>query len=294
MHQSQPSASQGMLDWQDLHHLVVLGRRGTIAAAARDLRVDHATVSRRVASLEKSIGLKLVVRSAKSCRLTQEGEELVAMASQMDAAATGIQLYVRGAVAPLSGTVAISALPIVASMIVAPSLPALLARYRQLRVVLNATSRVASLPKGEADIAIGFVRPEASTSIVRRLGALKLGLYANEAMLRRPQNEWAFIGFENTLEHIPQHAWLARFAGQRLFALRCNDVASQHAAARSGVGLAVLPTLIADRDSMLVQVNAVDGPSARDLWLSVHADLRRSPAVRATMDHLIDVFQGLG
>ena len=48
-----------MLDWENLRHFLAVGRAGTLSGAARALKVDHATVSRRLAALEAE--LKVVV-----------------------------------------------------------------------------------------------------------------------------------------------------------------------------------------------------------------------------------------
>ncbi len=53
--------------------------------------------------------------------------------------------------------------------------------------------------------------------------------------------------------------------------------------------MAILPCFLADRDKALARIELDDEPKARDVWMSVHADVRRSPAVRATMDHLINL-----
>ena len=76
-----------MLDWNDLHHFVVLAREGTLSAAARALGVDHVTVARRVAALEAATALKLVDRRARSYALTEDGRRIAAAASTMEEAA---------------------------------------------------------------------------------------------------------------------------------------------------------------------------------------------------------------
>ena len=59
-----------MSDWENLRHFAMLGREGTLSAAARALGVDHVTVARRVAALEAETGLKLVDRRARIYELT--------------------------------------------------------------------------------------------------------------------------------------------------------------------------------------------------------------------------------
>ena len=48
----------GVVDWNDLKYLHALKRAGTLAGAARELGVDHSTVSRRLSALEEGIGIE--------------------------------------------------------------------------------------------------------------------------------------------------------------------------------------------------------------------------------------------
>jgi len=79
-----------MIDWNDLHHFVVLAREGTLSAAARALHVDHVTVARRVAALEAATALKLVDRRARSYALTDDGRRIATAASTMVEAAFAV------------------------------------------------------------------------------------------------------------------------------------------------------------------------------------------------------------
>jgi DNA-binding transcriptional LysR family regulator len=111
-----------MLDWNDLHHFVVLAREGTLSAAARALGVDHVTVARRVAALEISTALKLVDRRARSYTLTDDGRRIAAAASAMEEAAFGVERAMQAAKPGISGEVSISAPPSLANALVAPKL----------------------------------------------------------------------------------------------------------------------------------------------------------------------------
>ncbi|MCX7078143.1 MAG: LysR family transcriptional regulator [Pseudomonas sp.] len=277
-----------MTDWQDIHHFIVVARLGSLTAAAKALRVDHATVGRRVSSLEASLGLKLLERLPRSSRLTEAGVELAAIAQPMERIVEEVDRYGRGAIG-MSGTVSISTLAALASALIVPTLPTLRSEHPDLKIVLNATSSVVSLERGDADIAIGFVRPDEAGRIVRKVGLVHLGFYASPSYVAIASTDWAFIGFEQTLEHIPQHRWLLEFADQRPVVMRSNDVNTQQAAARAGVGVALLPCFVANKDPGLVRVDSLRMPYTRELWLSVHADVRRSAAVRRVMDHLIAV-----
>lgn len=51
-----------MMDWENLRHFVALGQAGSLSAAARLLKVDHATVSRRLQALKGELKTRLVER----------------------------------------------------------------------------------------------------------------------------------------------------------------------------------------------------------------------------------------
>lgn len=281
-----------MFDWQDLRYFLTAARLGSLTAAAKRLGVDHATVGRRVARLETAIGAKLLTRLPRSTRLTEQGVALMEAAAAMEEDAQAIVRHLRGQVAGLSGTVTVSALPALAAFVIAPSLSRLADRHPGIRVVLSATSAIASLERGEADIAIGFVRPNLPGRVVRRVGTMPFAVYGTPALAACPPERWTFIGFEGALAGIPQQKWLNDFAGARSFTLRSNDVVTQAQAARAGIGAALLPCFLGDGDPGLARLE-VDPPPSRPLWMSVHADVRRSLTVRAVMDHLVHLFAGI-
>ncbi|WP_342651192.1 LysR family transcriptional regulator [Pseudomonas sp. REB1044] len=282
-----------MFDWQDLHFFLAAARLGSFTAAAAELGVDHATVGRRVARLEASTERKLVIRLPRSTRLTKDGQALVAVAQAMEAQTSAIVRHLRGSNDPLQATVVVSALPVLAAFLIAPSLPVFAQAHPEIQIVLSATSTVASLERAEADIAIGFVRPQLPGRVVRQVGDLSLALYTSHDYILQPVEHWRLIGFEPSLAHIPQQRWLDEFAAGRPFALRSNDVVTQAQGARAGLGVALLPRLLGDSDPGLVHVKTHPTPLSRKLWMSVHGDLRQSPAVRAVMDHLIEVCAAL-
>lgn len=168
-------------------------------------------------------------------------------------------------------------------------LPTFTERHPLIRLVLSATSDVASLERGEADISLGFVRPDLPGRIVRQVGNVDFALYSSLAISAASPETWRFIGFEGSLEDIPQQRWLTQFAAGRPFVLCSNDVATQMQAAKSGLGVALLPDFLKAEETGMVRLDGDAQPLKRPLWMSVHADIRRSPAVREVMECLGDI-----
>jgi len=280
-----------MLDWQDLRFFVHLARHGSLAATARQLGVDHATVGRRVASLEAALGLRLIDRLPRSCPLTKDGIAIAALADQMEIAAHAVQRRARGATSPLSAVIRVSAPPALAALCIAPNVAELRRVHPGLKIVLQASSALAALDRGEADIAVRLSRPKEKGAVARRIGVMRFGIYATADYAARPPHEWEFVAYDGALDHVPQQAWLRRILSGRSIAFEASDLFGQLAAVTSGVGVAVLPTIMGDRESALVRLDVSSEPPKRDLWLITYPDLRRSPAGRAVMSFLSDCIE---
>jgi DNA-binding transcriptional LysR family regulator len=90
------------------------------------------------------------------------------------------------------------------------------------------------------------------------------------------------------MDDAPQQKWLKAIAAGNEIVLRTSDLENQAAAARTGVGLAVLPHFLGDPDPRLTRFETTPTPPSREVWLVVHRDLRQAPLVRAVMEFLTD------
>jgi DNA-binding transcriptional LysR family regulator len=278
-----------VLDWPDLQVLHAIAAAGSLAGAGRILGVRHTTVGRRLDELERLAGAKLVDRLPGGALLTPLGDELAAVAADVETLMASAGRKLRGDPGEITGTVSVTAPPLLATDVIAPGLAPLLARHPTLVVDLEASASVASLIRNEADIALRLGDPSEPSLLSQRIATVRLALYATPDIARQPPTEWRFIGYGPSLAHLPHQRWLEEQVGTRAVALRTNDVHAQLAAVASGLGVAMLPCALADRDPRLVRI-AGDGPPARPLWLLVHPDIRRSAAVTVVIDHLVALF----
>jgi DNA-binding transcriptional LysR family regulator len=274
-----------MADWEDIRHFLAVAQTGTLSGAARNLKVDHATVSRRLAALEAALDVRLVDRLPRSCRLTTVGRQVLERAKEMEAAAHGIARLAQAAHAPLVGRVTLSAPPVLVTHLLVEHLARFRAEYPDIQLSLSAQGQQISLSRREADVAVRLVRPDEAGSVARKVGTMAFGLYAHRsyAHLAAPER-WQFIAFDEKFAEMPQQRWLLGIAGGRPVACELNHISEHLIAVRAGVGVAGLPCFIGDRDHDLVRIGENLPPFARDIWLLVHRDLRRTPAVRAVLD----------
>lgn len=284
-----PAHERAGLDWGHLRFFLALARTGSLSRAARTLGVDRNTVARRVAALEEELGLPLYERGPQGWIRTAAGEELAALASRVEEDVLTLARHADARDTAVAGTVRLTTTSHVAATLLAPALPSLRERHPGLVLELAVNQRPFDLTRREADLAVRMGRPRESGLVTRKLSDVAFRLYASPAYVgRRRAVDLAadgFVGFDESLASAPQERWLARVAPDRRVVFRCNSTAALQAAAGAGVGVAVLPCFIADRDPRLVRLEGPE-PVPHELWLLVHGDLRRTPRVRAVIEWL--------
>lgn len=275
------------MDWTDLQHFLALAREGTLSAAARSLNVDHVTVARRVAALEAAMSLKLVDRRPRSYELTEDGRRIAKIGAPMAETAFAVERAAQASKLEVSGEITISAPPSLANLLIAPKLVLLRQRHPGITIKLIGEKRTASLNRREADLALRLSRPIEPGLIARRIGYFEFALYGSPDYLKATApHAFAFVAYDASMDETPQQRWLTRLAGTRDIVLRTNDLENQAAAARTGVGLAVLPKFLGEADPRLQRHDVGGRPVGREVWLVLHRDLRRAPAVRAVTSFL--------
>lgn len=273
-----------MTDWEDLRHLAALADAGTLAGAARLLRVEHATVARRIAALEIALDAKLVDRRGRKIELTAVGSEVASKAIAMKGVVLGIERVAAGSREELRGTVTVSAPPALSAALLGPAFADLRRAHPGIVLHIIGENRKASLDRREADLALRLGRPSEGELLIRKVGQVVFRPYAHPAYLdRTPEQDRGFIGFDAPMDSAPQQLALKRIAGPRPIVARASTLEVQAALAEAKVGIAMLPEILT-RGRPLVAT--ADEGLAREVWLVVHSDLSDSAPVRAVSDSL--------
>lgn len=280
-----------MFDWDDLRHFVALADTGSLSAAARRLRVEHATVARRIAALEAAAGVKLVDRRSGRYVLTADGQRVADHARRIENEALALERALLSRQSDFATEVSISAPPQIAVSLIAPRLPELRQAHPQLRLRLLGESRMVSLPRREADIAVRLTRPGDATLVARKIGIMAYSLFASkEYIASRSEKDFEFVAFDESLDESPHQLWMKRHAGERPIVFRSNELAILIAAAQAHMGVAVLPAF-AGEAANLQRVETEDGSLKRDVWITYHQDMRDNPAIVATAGFLARCFR---
>jgi molybdate transport repressor ModE-like protein len=278
------------IDWQDLRIFLALGRHGSLSAAARALGVNHATIARRIQSLEASLGEKLVERRPDGYVLTPAGTHALAAASDMEAAAQTVGRS--GSDGAPKGLVRVNASPALGHGFLIERLAVLTVRHPGLDIDLATDMRSVSLERHETDIAIRLSRPEDGDVIAKPLTSIGYGFYGTPAACDRVEHggDPVFIGFDEADAFVPEAVWLGRQFPRSRLAFRASNQFGQALAARSGVGLALLPHYIGRTQPALRQCRIEPLPPPRDVWILTRRRDRKDLPVGIVAAHIIDLF----
>lgn len=272
------------MDWNDLRYVLTLSRAGTLAAAARRLNVNQTTVARRLDSVQRALGARLFERVDGSFHPTKAGEAAIAHAARVEQDVANLERGIRNVDHEVSGSVRLTAVPVLINRLVVPSLPELQARHPGLRLDLIADARNASLTRREADVALRLARPETGRSVLaRRLGQLDYAVYGASARL-------PWITYEEGLAHLPPARWIEMASrGEAMALLTVNDAETLFHAISAGIGKSLLPCFVGDGATGLRRLSGAKPVLSRELWLLTHAELRRQARMTAVVDWLSDL-----
>jgi DNA-binding transcriptional LysR family regulator len=286
------------MNWDDLRYVLALAQAGSLARAARQLRVDNTTVGRRIEALEEELGLKLFTRTAAGYTLMSEAAGLVSEIRQVEASVLAIERAAQARDVSARSTVRVTAGEVFGSRYVAPRLSGFTRRHPHISVDFKTAAHALDLARREADVAIRFFRSRHAYLVVKRVGDLGYALYASKEYLgRRPLPSTVeelmrheFITFDLPFTEPHEGTWLDQIARGGRIAVTTNSTATALGAAVGGVGIALLPRFLGDDEPALRRIPMPDEP-ALPIWLTVHKDLQHAPAVRSVLDFLSELFR---
>jgi DNA-binding transcriptional LysR family regulator len=274
---------------------------GTLSAAARERNVPVSQVTRALARLEATCGVRLLNRSTHGLSLTDEGDTFVAHSRTLLDTTAALHAELTGKLGSPSGWVRVSTSPLLAQMIVVPSLPTLYENNPQLHIDLNADDRMTDMAREGIDIAIRTGTTHSDTVVARQIGDYTRRLYAAPAYLAR-------FGTPQHPDDLSQHRLLANSVNPVLNRwtfhsaadgkptelqvsghTRTDNSAILMSLVQQGVGVARLMDLLAEplvRRGELVPLLRADLGSPRvPIYAVMPRQRQRLPKIRACIDH---------
>lgn len=278
--------------WDDLELFLALARGRSLSSAGARLGVDPSTVSRRLAALERALGLRLFDRTPEGLAPTAYAERLFPEAEAMEASAARFVAGAEGFERTVEGRVRLSAPPGLVDAFVVPALEPIVRAHPALVVELDARNAVVDLTRREADLALRTVRPVGAELVQRRIFVTRSVLAGSPAYVRalgrlESFREVRFVGWSEELAHLPQARWLRTHAAAGRLALVTSSMTAQLAALKLGLGVTLVPRPylashgLAEVSMKRALASSIAALPEDELWLVTHRALRSVPRVDA-------------
>jgi DNA-binding transcriptional LysR family regulator len=291
-----PSLSQ--LSWDDLRFFLICAESGSFRKAGKLLKVDSATIVRKMTRLEAAIGLRLFNRLTDGVTLTDEGCSVVDHARAMERAAMSIERQSKISSAGVRGHVRVAITEGLGTYWVLPRLLDFQKANRRLTFELQATMEHTDIGRLEADMSVQFLRPERPDLISVRLGHLHAYPFASHGYRE-------LYGLPASLKEASRHRFIQQISPllapgvyervlgveslEGIVGVATNSSSAVLYAVEKDAGIGFLPTYALSLGAKLIPVDI--GTSNRlEIWLTYHPDLRNSSRHMVVVDWLRRIF----
>nr|WP_321509298.1 LysR family transcriptional regulator [uncultured Celeribacter sp.] len=262
----------------DYRLFLAVADAGGLSGAEKATGTSLPTLSRRMATLERSLGKHLFERGARGYTLTADGRALLQLAAPLREAISRLNRFQLDTSQP---EVRITA-GRWTSRYIARHLPQIWTPECLWRPSLLASNADIDIARREADIGIRNRRPDQSWLAGRKLGTLHYAAFAKTPDIR------GYVTLQEGLATTPSERWLRAHHPGEIIA-SASDARAVCDMAEAGIGRVLLP-IFAGRDmSGLIQVTPPIAALTHDEWLVCHHDARHDPPVRAALDGLAQI-----
>ena len=273
-----------MIDWDDIRYLLAGARDGSVRAASERLGVNHSTVLRRIAQLEKRLGARIFEKLPSGYRLTGAGQDVLALAEQMEVSANQLEARVFGRDENVRGLLRVTMAPMLASHLLMPDFAEFARLHPEIEVDIHSSDDLVNLTNRQADVALRVISDRSSLPL--NLHGLKgpelfSGVYVSRALLAawRGGNSQPIRWVVKEFDGMPDRGQEGDIPVAE-FPFRTTDAGAHIVAVREGIGMTALPCFVGDADPLLVRVPGSRLHLHGRLWLLTQGETSKTKRVR--------------
>jgi len=281
-----------MKQWDDLRLFLAVAKSGTLTAAADELNLNVATLHRRLKSFEGGFELSLFEKGPRGYRLTSAGEQLLSHAEEVEESIFAAFRAVVGHDQHPTGEVRIT-LPQAMVSLMTPHLVAFSEEFENIRVILLPDDGLLDLERS-TDVAFRFTSQPLETAVGRNLADIAWCRYASKNTKGTDLPWLHHIGLERNHVILKQQKAISEKE-----IMQVQGVAGMLTALKNSTAQGLLPCFVGDLDPELRRAGE-PFDAKHQLWLLIHADLKRSARVRALLDFVVprllaqkNIFEGI-
>ena len=280
-----------MMDWDDIQVFLAIAREGSVTAAAKLLRVNHSTVSRRISGFEDKLGVRLFERLSTGYMPTQAGEDILGAAERMEEEATSLHRRVFGQDGRLNGQLRITATDVVTNTLLLPALTAFRKLHPEIKIHLMVSNDLVNLNQHKADIAFRITNDPPENLIGRKLTKVATAIYGSVNYLSSQKDDTSKNHLVVFSFGCSDPEWVAKHLPKAEVHYQVDSVMTMLEAAKQGMGIVRLPCVMGDVEPTLCRIPGSPVESGWDLWVLTHSDLQKTARVRAFRDFIVDAIK---
>lgn len=282
--------------WDDLQIVLAVAETGSLSGAGRRLKTSHATIFRRLADMERRLGVSLFNRTRSGYTQTAAGEDLATSAARIQAEILGAERRIAGQDLQLTGTIRVTTTDTLFSGLLAKLFAEFRQKYPEIELEVVISNQLHSLSRREADIAIRPTQNPTETLVGRRVHDIAQAVYGQHEQWRSIRYPIAvkdlstqhWIGPDIHMGDAALEKWMTEGDRSTHCQYRLDSMLGMQAAVREGAGIAVLPCYIGDADKQLKRLSEPVSELTTQLWLLTHPDLRRVTRIRTFFSEIGD------
>jgi DNA-binding transcriptional LysR family regulator len=288
------------LDWDKLRVFHAAAEAGSFTHAAETLRLSQSAISRQVSALEHDVGVPLFHRHARGLVLTEQGEMLFRTAHDVLMKLEAIKTRLKEAKDRPSGVLRVTTTVGLGAGWLTQRLHEFTELYPEISLQLILANEELDLTMRQADCAIRLRQPQQPDLIQRRLFTVHFHLYASPSYLVKHGKPASMNDLKNhrivtfgvpVPPHLSELNWLETVGdfegGQRIATLQINDLLSIRRAVQTGVGIAMLPDYLVEKDSGLVQLLPETEVPSFDTYFAYPEAMKDQAKLHAFRDFVI-------
>ena len=279
------------MNWDDMRLFLAVARTGSISGGAKQLGVQHSTVSRRLRSLEEKLGARLIERKKTGYELTVAGENIKQSAIRIEREMIGVDEALLGKDTNLVGPLRVTAINNMASSVLMPMFAQFSDEHPQVDLHIIVSNIDASLAQREADIAIRLTNSPTDTLIGKRMLTVASTIYGSREYLRKIKQQVAepkWIGVNCCTFH---KSWTKQHCTHQAHNFYSDDTLLTLSAIKEGLGVSYLPCFMGDAEPTLERYCNPEVQHDLGLWILLHPDMKRTARVLAFRDYMIKYIQ---
>ena len=272
-------------DWDDIKYILAVVDQGSVSAAARALKVNHATVLRRIALFEERFGIHMFDRSLRGYVLPVENRQLIETMRDVETAALSVERQIAGEGDSLRGHVRITSTDTFCHRVLAPMVSNLKARFPDLVLELMCTNAHLDLSRMEADITVRPALVLADHLEGEHAGMLEMGGFSRSDA----PNIW--IGLSGALKNSAAAKWMDDNVSPDLIGVEVDSFLTALELVKSGMGRAILPCILSEESSGLDLLDIDPVVTSVPIWIASHRELSQIPRIAAVRAELANLFR---